>query len=133
MELLQRSRRLRGSEVLRRMVRETRIDASSLIYPMFVVEGTGVKEEISSMPGQYRWSLDRLPEKLSRYRNKISQTGFFFNAVAHAVNADRDGRIAEITFATSMDMLSKALAKFIIPDEPATTNSAVIETPAKNP
>ena len=64
MELLQRSRRLRGSEVLRRMVRETRIDASSLIYPMFVVEGTGVKEEISSMPGQYRWSLDRLPEKL---------------------------------------------------------------------
>ena len=64
MELLQRSRRLRGSEGLRRMVRETRADASSLIYPMFVVEGTGVKEEIASMPGQYRWSLDRLPEKL---------------------------------------------------------------------
>ncbi len=64
MELLQRSRRLRGSEVLRRMVRETRADASSLIYPMFVVEGANVKEEISSMPGQYRWSLDRFPEKL---------------------------------------------------------------------
>ena len=64
MELLQRSRRLRGSEALRRMVRETRADASSLIYPMFVVEGTGVKEEIASMPGQYRWSLDRLPEKI---------------------------------------------------------------------
>ncbi|MBR0405120.1 MAG: porphobilinogen synthase [Eggerthellaceae bacterium] len=64
MELLQRSRRLRGSEALRRMVRETRADASSLIYPMFVCEGTDVKEEISSMPGQYRWSLDRFPEKL---------------------------------------------------------------------
>ena len=64
MELLQRSRRLRGSEVLRRMVRETRADASSLIYPMFVCEGTDVKEEITSMPGQYRWSLDRFPEKL---------------------------------------------------------------------
>ena len=64
MKLLQRSRRLRGSEPLRHMVRETRTDASSLIYPMFVVEGTGVKEEIPSMPGQYRWSLDRLPEKL---------------------------------------------------------------------
>jgi porphobilinogen synthase len=46
------------------MVRETRADASSLIYPMFVCEGTDVKEEISSMPGQYRWSLDRFPEKL---------------------------------------------------------------------
>ncbi len=64
MELLQRSRRLRGSEALRRMVRETRADASSLIYPMFVCEGTDVKEEIPSMPGQYRWSLDRFPEKL---------------------------------------------------------------------
>jgi len=64
MELLQRSRRLRGSEALRRMVRETRADASSLIYPAFVVEGKGVKEEIPSMPGQYRWSLDRFPEKL---------------------------------------------------------------------
>ena len=64
MDLLQRSRRLRGSEALRRMVRETRADASSLIYPAFVVEGTGIKEEIPSMPGQYRWSLDRFPEKL---------------------------------------------------------------------
>ena len=75
---------------------------------------------------------DRVPEKFSRCRNIISQTGFFFNAAAHAVNAARDGRIAEITFATSMDMLSKAVAKFIIPDEPAKTNSAVIETPAEN-
>ena len=64
MELLRRSRRLRGTEALRKMVRATRADASSLIYPMFVCEGTGVKEEITSMPGQYRWSLDRFPEKL---------------------------------------------------------------------
>ena len=64
MELLQRSRRLRGSDALRRMVRETRADASSLIYPAFVVEGANIKEEIPSMPGQYRWSLDRFPEKL---------------------------------------------------------------------
>ena len=64
MELLQRSRRLRGSDALRRMVRETRADASSFIYPAFVVEGANIKEEIPSMPGQYRWSLDRFPEKL---------------------------------------------------------------------
>ena len=64
MELLQRSRRLRGSDALRRMVRETRADASSLIYPAFVCEGKNVKDEIPSMPGQYRWSLDRFPEKL---------------------------------------------------------------------
>ena len=41
MDLIQRPRRLRGSETLRKMVRETRIDKSSLIYPLFVKEGTG--------------------------------------------------------------------------------------------
>lgn len=43
MEMLKRPRRLRGSEVLRKMVRETRMDKSSLIYPMFIVEGTNIK------------------------------------------------------------------------------------------
>ena len=61
MDLIQRPRRLRGSETLRKMVRETRIDKSSLIYPLFVKEGTGIEEEIPSMEGQYRYSVDRLP------------------------------------------------------------------------
>ena len=46
------------------MVRETRMDKSSLIYPMFVTEGTNIKQEIPTMPGQYRYSVDRLPEAL---------------------------------------------------------------------
>lgn len=64
MDMIQRPRRLRTSPVLRKMVRETRMDKSSLIYPMFVMEGTNIKEEIPTMPGQYRYSLDRLPEAL---------------------------------------------------------------------
>lgn len=66
MELIQRPRRLRGGEVLRKMVRETRMDKSSLIYPLFVKEGTGIEEEIPSMEGQYRYSIDRLPFELER-------------------------------------------------------------------
>lgn len=66
MELIQRPRRLRGSETLRRMVRETRMDKSSLIYPLFVKEGAGIEEEIPSMPGQHRYSIDRLPYELER-------------------------------------------------------------------
>lgn len=66
MELLQRPRRLRGGESIRKMVRETRIDKSSLIYPLFVCEGEKKEEEIPSMPGQYRYSLDRLPYELER-------------------------------------------------------------------
>ena len=64
MEMIHRARRLRRSPVLRKMVRETRMDKSSLIYPMFVMEGTNIKQEIPTMPGQYRYSVDRLPEAL---------------------------------------------------------------------
>ena len=64
MEMKIRPRRLRGSETMRKMVRETRMDKSSLIYPLFVKEGQGIKEEISTMPGQYRYSLDTLPKAL---------------------------------------------------------------------
>lgn len=64
MEIITRPRRLRTSLVLRKMVRETRMDASSLVYPMFVTEGHDIKEEIPSMPGQYRYSVDRMEEKL---------------------------------------------------------------------
>ena len=52
MEMINRPRRLRTSANLRKMVRETRMDKSSLIYPMFIVEGTNIKEEIPSMMGQ---------------------------------------------------------------------------------
>ena len=66
MEMINRPRRLRTSANLRKMVRETRMDKSSLIYPMFIVEGTNIKEEIPSMMGQYRYSVDRMEEKLEQ-------------------------------------------------------------------
>ena len=57
---IQRLRRLRQHEAFRRMVRETRLSASDLIYPMFVMEGKDQRREIASMPGQYRLSIDLL-------------------------------------------------------------------------
>jgi len=58
-----RMRRLRRNETLRRMVRETRVSIDDLIYPLFVCPGTKVKEEIPSMPGQYRYSIEMLVEE----------------------------------------------------------------------
>jgi len=55
-----RPRRNRKSEVIRSMIRETNLQVANLIYPLFLKDGNGVKEEISSMPGNYRWSLDLL-------------------------------------------------------------------------
>jgi porphobilinogen synthase len=58
-----RLRRLRRSEALRALVRETKVDVGDLIYPLFVVEGNKIKQEISSMPGLYRLSNDLLPDE----------------------------------------------------------------------
>jgi len=77
MDLISRPRRLRKNEPLRKMIRETRMDKSSLIYPIFVKEGTNIQEEIPSMEGQYRYSVDRLPyelERLAKVIDKIRQT-----------------------------------------------------------
>lgn len=61
---MERLRRLRKSPLLRDAVAETQIKIRGLIYPIFVQWGTGIKEEVSSMPGVYRYSVDRLPELL---------------------------------------------------------------------
>ena len=66
MDMIIRPRRLRGSEVLRKMVRETRVDAASLIYPMFVMDGEDRVEPISALPGQYRYTVDRMDEAFQR-------------------------------------------------------------------
>lgn len=62
---VERHRRLRGSAALRGLVRETHIGANDFIAPIFVTEGEGIKEEISSMPGVFHWSLDRMDEELA--------------------------------------------------------------------
>lgn len=66
MDQIVRPRRLRGGESIRKLVRETRMDKSSLIYPMFVMDGHNMEEEIPSMEGQYRYSVDRMCYELER-------------------------------------------------------------------
>ena len=68
---MKRFRRLRASENLRSMVRETRISKSDLIYPMFVVEGENIKNPVASMPNVYQYSLDRMDEIL----NEVEKSG----------------------------------------------------------
>ncbi|MEY3198566.1 MAG: hypothetical protein RJA13_524 [Bacteroidota bacterium] len=55
-----RPRRNRKSSAIRAMVEETKIGSEHLIYPIFLKDGTNVKEEISSLPNNFRWSIDRL-------------------------------------------------------------------------
>ncbi len=64
----QRMRRLRQSEPLRQMLRETRLTPADLIYPLFVVEGRDHRQEIASMPGQYRRSIDLLVKEATEVK-----------------------------------------------------------------
>ena len=56
----QRPRRNRKSAAIRNMIEETNLSVNNLIYPLFIVDGKGIKDEISSMPNIFRWSLDLL-------------------------------------------------------------------------
>src|SRR5215831_19800090 len=57
---VQRPRRLRGSEAVRSLVRETRLSTAGFIYPMFVCPGTNVRKEVGSMPGVHQQSVDEI-------------------------------------------------------------------------
>ncbi|MGL5353859.1 MAG: porphobilinogen synthase [Clostridium sp.] len=60
--MIRRGRRLRANSAIRDMVRENTLTSNDFIFPIFVVEGENIKEEISSLEGNYHWSIDRLPE-----------------------------------------------------------------------
>jgi porphobilinogen synthase len=63
---IQRMRRLRATEPLRQLVRETRLDPGDFILPLFTVPGQGVRREISSMPGNYQLSIDELVKECAQ-------------------------------------------------------------------
>jgi len=69
MNLKTRTRRLRGSETLRRMTRETRLSCDALVYPLFVRAGKGIEEELPSLPGQMRYSPDTLAKGIEAALN----------------------------------------------------------------
>lgn len=61
-KMIKRGRRLRANESVRSLVRETKLSSDDFIYPIFVVEGENIKEEIKSLPRNYHYSVDRLGE-----------------------------------------------------------------------
>lgn len=67
--MLRRPRRLRKSAAIRDLVRETVLNVNDLIYPLFVVEGENIKEEIPSLPEVYHFSLDKLEEEIKEIKD----------------------------------------------------------------
>jgi len=78
-----RLRRLRRTTALRELVQETRLSVKDLIYPLFIIEGRGTRQEIESMPGQYRWSLDLLPAEVEAIARLGIRAVLLFGIPAH--------------------------------------------------
>lgn len=78
-----RHRRLRGSAAIRNLVRETVLTVNDLVYPIFVTHGSGIKEEISSMPGVYHYSMDKLEEELAEIKALGIQAILLFGVPEH--------------------------------------------------
>ena len=80
---MKRFRRLRANKELRSLVRETRLYAKDLIYPIFVIEGNHIKNPVTSMPGIYQYSIDRLEEILLQIHDSHIGGILIFGIPAH--------------------------------------------------
>lgn len=83
MNMIARPRRLRGNPILRNLVKETRISPDQLIQPVFIVPGHGVKEPISSMPGQFRFSVDSIGSEAKEIWKSGVKTMLLFGIPEH--------------------------------------------------
>lgn len=76
-----RPRRNRKSAAIRAMVEETQLGPQHLIYPLFLKDGKNIQEEVSSLPGNYRWSIDKLLPEFEKWMNLGIKTFDLFPAV----------------------------------------------------
>ena len=83
-----RTRRLRKTQGIRRLVQETKLSIDDFVYPLFIEEGIGIATEISSMPGINRFSLDKINEELDEIVQLNIPAVILFGIPA---NKDEDG------------------------------------------
>ena len=112
-----RPRRLRSSETIRSLVRETRITLDDLIYPMFVVYGSNIKEEVPSMPGVYRYSPDTISDAVKEVRDLGIKAIILFGVPAYKDEVGSDTWSKEGIIQKTLRVLKKEVPDvYIITD-----------------
>ena len=81
--MFRRGRRLRANSAIRSLVRENSLSVDDFIYPVFVVEGKDIKREISSLKGNYHWSVDRLEELVDELNEAKIKSVILFGIPEH--------------------------------------------------
>lgn len=109
-----RRRRLRASENLRALVRETAVSVSDLIYPVFVMEGENIKNPIDSMPGIYQYSIDRLDEELGRIEQAGIKGILLFGIPAHKDECGSEAYNAHGIIQEAIRYIKKKLPELVV-------------------
>lgn len=109
-----RRRRLRASENLRALVRETAVSVSDLIYPVFVMEGENIKNPIDSMPGIYQYSIDRLDEELTRIEQAGIKGILLFGIPAHKDECGSEAYNAHGIIQEAIRYIKKKLPELVV-------------------
>lgn len=109
-----RRRRLRASENLRALVRETAVSVSDLIYPVFVMEGEDIKNPIDSMPGIYQYSIDRLDEELTRIEQAGIKGILLFGIPAHKDECGSEAYNAHGIIQEAIRYIKKKLPELVV-------------------
>jgi porphobilinogen synthase len=119
---IKRNRRLRSSEAVRSMVREQQLSPTDFIVPLFAVEGSDVKEEITSMPDYYRMSLDHLKKEVQELWSMGLQTVLLFVKVPDTL---KDNKGTEALNPIGLMQRAIALIKETVPEMVVMTDVAL--------
>jgi len=119
---IKRNRRLRSSEAVRSMVREQQLSPTDFIVPLFAVEGSDVKEEITSMPDYYRMSLDHLKKEVQELWSMGLKTVLLFVKVPDTL---KDNKGTEALNPKGLMQRAIALVKETVPEMVVMTDVAL--------
>ena len=112
--MFKRFRRLRINPAIREMVRETSVCASDFIYPLFVVEGKGVKKEISSMPGVFQMSMDEILKECEIVRNLGIKAVILFGVPSLKDSVGSDALSDDGIIATALRAIKDKFADLVV-------------------
>lgn len=111
---MNRMRRLRSNETLRSLVRETSINVSDLVYPIFVIEGENIKNPVDSMPGIYQYSIDLLKEELDRIKESDVRSILIFGIPSHKDEVGSEAYNMEGITQRAISFIKKEYPEFFI-------------------
>jgi len=112
--MFKRFRRLRINPAIREMVRETSVCASDFIYPLFIVEGKGIKKEIGSMPGVFQMSLDEILKECEIVRNLGIKAVILFGIPSLKDSVGSDALSDDGIIATALRAIKDKFADLVV-------------------